>query len=207
MSKQYWLMKTEPETFSMDDLERVKVEPWTGVRSMFARFHMRNMSVGDDVLFYHSSCEPPGVAGLARVVKTKLIDETQFDPQGKYFDEKATREKPIWDCVEVEIVSRMPRFVSLTEIRCEPALADMMLLKRGMRLSVQPVTEAHYTRIVAMADEPAPDPASLTPPPMPPPKRTKAKQAKQTAKPAKKPAKATKKKPAKAASKKTKTRR
>jgi predicted RNA-binding protein with PUA-like domain len=168
---QYWLMKTEPETFSIDDLERVTIEPWTGVRSMFARFHMRNMTVGDPVLFYHSSCEPPGVAGLARVVRTRVVDETQFDPSSKYFDEKATRDKPIWDCVEVELVSKLPRFVSLTEIRCEPALADMMLLKRGMRLSVQPVTEGHYTRIVAMADEPAPPPESLKPLPMPPPKK------------------------------------
>lgn len=156
MPKQYWLMKTEPETFSIDDLERVKVEPWTGVRSNFARFHMRNMTVGDDVLFYHSSCEPPGVAGLAKVVRCKVIDETQFDPASKYFDPKATREKPIWDCVDVEFVSRMPRFVSLGEIRAEPVLGDMPLLKRGMRLSVQPVTEGQYKRIVAMADEPAP---------------------------------------------------
>lgn len=157
---QYWLMKTEPDTFSIDDLERVKVEPWSGVRSMFARFHMRNMSVGDEVLFYHSSCEPPGVAGLARVVTTRVIDETQFDPKSQYFDPKATREKPIWDCVDVEFVSRMPRFVQLAEIRLQPALEDMPLLQRGMRLSVQPVTEAQYKRIVAMADEPAP-PAEL----------------------------------------------
>src|SRR4051812_15971230 len=152
----YWLMKTEPETFSIDDLERLKIEPWTGVRSMFARFHMRNMSVGDEVLFYHSSCEPPGVAGLARIVRTHVVDETQFDPKSQYFDPKATREKPIWDCAEVEFVSRMPRFVSLGEIRAQPMLEDMPLLKKGMRLSVQPVTEEQYRRIVAMADEPAP---------------------------------------------------
>ena len=185
MSKQYWLMKTEPETFSIDDLERVKIEPWTGVRSMFARFHMRNMTVGDEVLFYHSSCEPPGVAGLARITRTKLVDETQFDPASKYFDEKATREKPIWDCAEVELVTRLPRFVALGEIRAEPMLADMPLLKKGMRLSVQPVTEEQYRRIVAMADEPAP--------PEPPPKPKKPKPAKK--KPAKK--KLVKKKPGK----------
>jgi predicted RNA-binding protein with PUA-like domain len=190
MSKQYWLMKTEPETFSMDDLERVKVEPWTGVRSMFARFHMRNMSVGDDVLFYHSSCEPPGVAGLARITRTKVVDETQFDPTSKYFDEKATREKPIWDCAEVEFVSRLPRFVPLWEIRAEPMLADMPLLKKGMRLSVQPVTEEQFKRIVAMADEPAP--------PEPPPKPNKPAAKKKPAK------KAAKKKPAKKLAKKKK---
>jgi predicted RNA-binding protein with PUA-like domain len=167
----YWLMKTEPETFSIDDLERVKVEPWTGVRSNFARFHMRNMSVGDPVLFYHSSCEPPGVAGLAKVTKTRVIDETQFDPESKYYDPKATRDKPIWDCVEVELVQRLPRFVSLAEIRAEPALSDMLLLKRGMRLSVQPIDERHYQRITAMADEPAPVLADSAPKKAPPAKK------------------------------------
>lgn len=187
---QYWLMKTEPETFSIDDLERVKIEPWTGVRSMFARFHMRNMTVGDEVLFYHSSCEPPGVAGLARVTRTKVVDETQFDPASKYFDEKATREKPIWDCAEVELIKRLPRFVSLHEIRAQPMLADMPLLKKGMRLSVQPVTEEQYKRIVAMADEPAPAA------PVKPPKAKKpAKQKPAKQKPApKKPVKKAKKK-------------
>jgi predicted RNA-binding protein with PUA-like domain len=160
MPKQ-WLMKTEPDTFSIDDLERVKVEPWTGVRSVFARFHMRNMSEGDDVLFYHSSCEPPGVAGLARVVKTKVIDETQFDPQGKYFDPKATRDKPIWDCVEVEFVEKLPYFVSLAHIRAEPALKDMKLLQIG-RLSVMPVEPAEYELIVQMGHvEPKPLPAPI----------------------------------------------
>ena len=154
----YWLMKSEPDTFSIDDLERVKVEPWTGVRSMFARFHMRAMSVGDEVLFYHSSCEPPGVAGLARVVKTKVIDETQFDPASKYFDEKATREKPIWDCVEVEFVEKLPYFVSLPHIRAEPELANMKLLQIG-RLSVMPVEEPEYRKIVEMGHaEPKPLP-------------------------------------------------
>jgi len=192
MSKQYWLMKTEPETFSIDDLERVRIEPWTGVRSMFARFHMRNMNPGDEVLFYHSSCEPPGVAGLARITRTKLVDETQFDPGSKYFDEKATREKPIWDCAEVEFVKRMPRFIPLWEIRAEPMLADMPLLKKGMRLSVQPVTEEQYKRIVAMADEPAP------PEPAPPPKKPAKK------KPAKKKPVPKKKAPTKKSAKKKK---
>jgi predicted RNA-binding protein with PUA-like domain len=157
----HWLMKTEPDTFSIDDLERVKVEPWTGVRSVFARFHMRNMSVGDEVLFYHSSCEPPGVAGLARVTKTKVIDDTQFDPQSKYFDEKATREKPIWDCVEVEFVERLPYFVSLAHIRAEPALKDMKLLQIG-RLSVMPVEPPEYELIVQMGHvEPKPLPVPI----------------------------------------------
>ena len=154
----YWLMKTEPETFSIDDLERVKVEPWSGVRSVFARFHMRAMSVGDEVLFYHSSCEPPGVAGLARVVRTGVIDETQFDPASPYFDEKATREKPVWDCVDVEFVEKLPFFVSLPHLKAEVELKDMALMKIG-RLSVQPVTEEEYRHVVAMGHiEPKPLP-------------------------------------------------
>lgn len=151
----YWLMKSEPDTFSIDDLERVKVEPWTGVRSMFARFHMRAMSVGDEVLFYHSNALPSGVAGLARVVRTNVIDETQFDPASKYFDEKATREKPIWDCVDVEFVEKFPHYVPLPVIKAERALADMVLLKIS-RLSVTPVTPAQFRRIVAMGHSATP---------------------------------------------------
>jgi len=104
----FWLMKSEPEAFGIADLARVKVEPWTGVRSYFARAHMRAMAVGDPVLFHHSNATPPGVAGLARVVRTGVVDETQFDPDSKYYDPKATRDKPIWDCVEVEYVETLP---------------------------------------------------------------------------------------------------
>src|SRR5262249_12996475 len=143
-------MKSEPDQFGIADLERVRVEPWTGVRSYFARAHMRAMSAGDAVLFHHSNAKPPGVAGLARVVRTGVIDETQFDPDSKYFDPKATRDAPIWDCVAVEYVETFPHFVAIDRIRAEPALADMLLLRRGMRLSVQPVTEDEYQGIVAL---------------------------------------------------------
>lgn len=149
VAMRYWLMKTEPETFSIADLERVQVEPWTGVRSHFARAQMRKMAVGDSVLFYHSSTVPPGVAGLARVERTGVVDETQFDPDSPYYDAKATRDKPIWDCVDVRFVARLPHYVSLAQIRGEPSLADMTLLKIG-RLSVQPVTAREYTRVVEL---------------------------------------------------------
>jgi predicted RNA-binding protein with PUA-like domain len=176
MGKQYWLMKSEPDTFGIADLARVRVEPWTGVRSFFARAHMRAMSVGDEVLFHHSNASPPGVAGLARVVKTQVIDETQFDPASPYHDPRATREKPIWDCVEVEYVATLPHFVSMDRMRAEPRLADMILLQgRGMRLSVQPVTEAEYAAVVDLGN---------TAPPPPPPKAPKMKAAK-AARPAK----------------------
>ncbi len=142
-------MKTEPDTFSIKDLERVKVEPWSGVRSMFARFHMRAMSVGDLVLFHHSSCNPPGVVGTAKVVRIKVVDETQFDPNSPYHDPKATRERPIWDCVDVEYVSTFPHLVSMDRMRSDPALADMAVLKIG-RLSVQPVREHEFHRVVEL---------------------------------------------------------
>jgi len=162
---QYWLMKSEPDQFGIADLERVKVEPWTGVRSFFARAHMRAMTVGDAVLFHHSGAKPPGVAGLARVVRTGVVDETQFDPDSKYYEPRATREAPIWDCVEVEYVATLPHFVAMDRIRAEPGLADMLLLRRGMRLSVQPVTQAEYEGIVALGQ--------IAPPELPAPARTR----------------------------------
>lgn len=153
----YWLMKSEPDAFSIADLKRVKVEPWTGVRSYFARMHMRAMSVGDKVLFYHSNAKPSGAAGLARVVRTGVIDETQFDPRSPYFDEKATRDAPIWDCVDVAYVATFPHLVSLDRMRADPELADMLVLKPG-RLSVQPVREAEYHRVAELGQL-APPPA------------------------------------------------
>lgn len=165
---QYWLMKSEPDQFGIADLARVRVEPWTGVRNYMARMNMRAMQVGDGVLFHHSNAVPPGVAGLARVVRTGVVDETQFDPASKYYDPKATREKPIWDCVDVEYVDTLPHFVSLDRMRADPALADIMVLRRGMRLSVQPVTPAEYARIVELGHiEPPPELAPAARPPKP----------------------------------------
>ncbi len=162
----YWLMKSEPESFSIDDLQRVTVEPWSGVRSMFARMHMRAMSVGDAVLFYHSNATPPGVAGLAKVERVAVIDETQFDPKGQYFDAKATRQKPIWDCVDVRFVEKLSYFISLPQLRADQALADMVLLKPG-RLSVQPVAEHEYHHIVELGH--------IEPQPLPPKPKSKPK--------------------------------
>jgi len=164
MPKQ-WLMKSEPESFSIADLARVKVEPWSGVRSYFARNHMRAMAVGDQVLFHHSNVDPPGIAGLAKVVRVAVVDETQFDPDSQYYDPKATRETPVWDCVEVEYVETFPHFVSMDRLRSEPVLADMLVLRRGMRLSVQPVREPEYARIVELGHL-APPPPPLKPAPV-----------------------------------------
>ena len=180
-------MKSEPDQFGISDLERVRVEPWTGVRSYFARAHMRAMSAGDAVLFHHSNARPPGVAGLARVVRTGVVDQTKFDPDSKYFDPKATRDAPIWDCVAVEYVETLPHFVAIDRIRAEPALADMLLLRRGMRLSVQPVTEAEYQAIVALGQR---APAEM-PAPAKPARPAKPRKAVKAAKPRARPAKPT----------------
>ena len=161
--KRYWLMKSEPDVFSIEDLARVRVEPWSGVRNFMARFHMRAMQIGDEVLFHHSSVDPPGVAGLARVVRTNVLDEKQFDRKSPYYDPRATREKPIWDCVDVEYAATFPHFVSMDRMRAEPACASMLVLKRGMRLSVQPVTAQEYAAVVALGNTPpaeAPEPAA-----------------------------------------------
>ncbi len=185
---QHWLMKTEPDSFGIDDLVRVTVEPWTGVRSYQARNLMRDqMQFGDAVLFYHSSADPSGVAGLARIARIGVVDETQFEPSSKYYDPDSPREAPRWICVEVELVEKLPRLVPLDELRAARELEGMMLLQRGSRLSVQPVTAAHYDVIVAMARRPAPAPvAKPKPKPAAKPKpKAKAKaKAKRNAKPA-----------------------
>jgi predicted RNA-binding protein with PUA-like domain len=172
MATGYWLMKSEPDTFGIHDLERVRVEPWTGVRNFTARNFMRDeMQVGDAVLFYHSSVDPPGVAGLAKVVRTGVVDETQFDPASPYHDPTAKRDAPRWICVDVEYVATLPRLVALDELRANPALADMLVLRRGMRLSIQPVTAADYKAIVAMAGKKP----KAAPKPAAPPVRTGSK--------------------------------
>lgn len=162
-------MKSEPDVFGYDDLVRVKREGWDGVRNYQARNYMRSMAKGDQVIFYHSNAKPPGVAGIAKVVRTAEPDPTQFDPASKYHDPGAKPDSPRWICVEVEYVETLPRLVALEELRANPALAPMMLLRRGMRLSVQPVEAKHYKAIVAMARKPA-KPAVKTAGKAPPPR-------------------------------------
>lgn len=145
----YWLMKSEPDVFSIDDLAQRprKTEPWTGVRNYQARNFMRDdMQVGDLVFFYHSSCPQPGIAGIAKVSKKAYPDETQFDPKSEYYDPKATRENPRWFNVNVTLV-RKTRLVGIQELRAHSTLADMYLLRRGNRLSITPVTEAEWSCI------------------------------------------------------------
>ena len=139
-----WLMKTEPGVFGIDELEARGREPWNGVRNYMARNHMLAMKVGDRVLFYHSSCDPPGVAGLARVSRTAYPDPTQFDRKSEYHDPKSTPDAPRWSMVDVEFVERFPTFVPLPLLRETPGLEEMLVLRRGMRLSVQPVTRKEF---------------------------------------------------------------
>lgn len=146
---QHWLMKTEPDVFGIDTLKEKKVAPWDGVRNFQARNHMRAMQVGDRVLFYHSSADPSGVAGLAEVARTAYPDHTSWDPESDYFDPRSTPQKPLWDMVDVRYVKTLKRFLPLGELREVPELADMILFQRS-RLSVQPVEKRHYDLIVKL---------------------------------------------------------
>lgn len=150
---QYWLMKSEPGEVSIDDALAVKTNPWFGVRNYQARNFMRdNMRVGDGVLFYHSSCAEPGVAGIAEVVSTAYPDDTQFDAASKYFDPKATPENPRWMMVDIKAL-RKTRLLGLPEMRACEALSDMVVLKKGSRLSINPVTAAEWKIVMRLLDE------------------------------------------------------
>ncbi len=145
-------MKSEPEEFSIDDLVREKSVPWFGVRNYLARNYMRDqMKVGDEVLFYHSSCPEPGIAGLARVSTAAYPDETQFDRKSKYFDPKATRENPRWMLVDVKLVKKT-RLLSLSDMREAKGLEEMVLLQRGNRLSITPVTSGQLKAVLKLLD-------------------------------------------------------
>jgi predicted RNA-binding protein with PUA-like domain len=152
MSRRYWLMKTEPDVFGIDDLMKRRIEPWTGVRNYQARNFMRDqMKCGDLILFYHSSTEPPGVAGLARVCREGYVDPTAFDVRSEYFDPKSNKKNPTWMMVDVEFLEKFARILPLEELRSSPALEGMLVLRRGQRLSVQPVEEAHFKEVVRLA--------------------------------------------------------
>jgi predicted RNA-binding protein with PUA-like domain len=153
----FWLMKSEPDEVSIDDLARAKQQttPWFGVRNYQARNYMREMQVGDRAFFYHSSCPEPGVAGIVEVSKLAYPDASQFDAKGKYYDPKSTNEAPRWFNVDVKLVEKT-RLVSIAEMRAEPALADMITLRRGNRLSITPVTPKEWAAIVKLAARKAP---------------------------------------------------
>ena len=147
---QRWLLKTEPETFSIDDLATRKIEPWDGVRNYQARNFIREMRRGDGVLIYHSSCAVPGVAGIARIAAGPMPDPTQFDPAGDHFDPRSDPGDPRWSLVEVRFVRKLKRMITLDEIKRLRNLGDFALIRRGNRLSVLPVSDAQWNAIVAL---------------------------------------------------------
>ena len=147
----YWLMKTEPDAFSIDDLARVRREPWSGVRNYQARNYMRDgMRKGDGVLFYHSSCAVPGVAGIAKVASEAYPDPTQFDRKSDYHDPKSSPEEPRWLLVDVAFGRKLKRTITLAELKADPKLEGFALLQRGNRLSILPVSKAEWDRILAL---------------------------------------------------------
>jgi predicted RNA-binding protein with PUA-like domain len=150
--RRYWLMKSEPGVYGIDDLARDGSTVWDGVRNYRARNLMRDeMSVGDGVLFYHSSADPPAIAGLARVSRQAQPDPTQFDRRSRYHDPKATRDAPRWFCVDIEYVAKLDTPLGLPELRDDPKLEGMALLQKGQRLSVQPVTAGEWRHVCKRA--------------------------------------------------------
>ena len=150
MGTQYWLMKSEPAEVSVDDAIAApkSTVAWTGVRNYQARNYMRDqMRVGDGVLFYHSSCAEPGIVGIGRVASTAYPDPTQFDKRSKYYDAKSKKDEPRWTLVDVQVTKKIP-IVSLAQLRERPELADLLVLKRGNRLSITPVEARHWKAIV-----------------------------------------------------------
>ena len=143
----HWLIKSEPDVFSIEDLERVGREPWTGVRNYQARnFMWHEMKPGDLALFYHSNAKPSGIAGIAKVVGAPYPDPTQFDAKSEYFDAKSTRENPRWWLVDFEFVDRFSEIVPLETLKQDAELCEMMVCRRGTRLSINPVSAKHFKR-------------------------------------------------------------
>ena len=151
--RRYWLLKSEPHAFSFDDLLSAEGRrtAWDGVRNYTARNTLRDdMKVGDGVLFYHSNTKPPGIAGVAKVVREGYPDPTQFDPDDAHYDPKASKDDPRWMMVDIQAVRALARYVELDELRAAPGLANMALVQRGQRLSVQPVRAAEWRQVLKL---------------------------------------------------------
>jgi predicted RNA-binding protein with PUA-like domain len=147
----FWLMKSEPDVYSIDDLRRDGTEPWEGVRNYQARNFMREMTKGDLAIFYHSSTKPPGAAGICRICREAYPDPTQFDKKSGYYDPKSKNEDPRWSRVDVEFVEKFDEVVSLQTMKDDPALERMRVTQKSSRLSVQPVEKKHFKRVLKIA--------------------------------------------------------
>ena len=157
VAARYWLIKSEPDVFGIDDLAKVKREPWSGVRNYQARNYMRDeMKPGDLAIFYHSNATPPGSVGVAKVAGAPYPDPTQFDPGSDYYDPASRADNPRWSCVEVTLERKLQRVITLTELKANARrLQGMVLLRPGSRLSVSPVEETHWNYIVSLDRKPA----------------------------------------------------
>lgn len=158
MAKKYWLMKSEPDVFSIDDLKNAKnsTEHWDGVRNYQARNFMRDeMKKGDEVLFYHSNCEPPGIVGTATIAKEGYPDHTAWDPKSKYYDPKSSEDNPRWIMVDVKFKSKFKRVISLKELKENEELEEMLVVKKGQRLSIQPVAPEHFQLVKKLGSKKA----------------------------------------------------
>ena len=150
----YWLMKSEPDAFSIDDLERVGTEPWDGIRNYQVRNMIRDqMKPGDRAFFYHSNTKVPGIVGIMDIVSEARPDPTAFDPDEKYYDPKSDPDKPRWLLVDVKYVRHTKRVIPLPELKADPALEEMPLVRRGNRLSIMPVTEDQWEHILSLEDQ------------------------------------------------------
>ncbi|MCO4793150.1 MAG: EVE domain-containing protein [Bacteriovoracaceae bacterium] len=150
----YWLMKSEPNVFGIDDLKKVKKEPWDGVRNYQARNFMRDeMKKGDMVLFYHSNCDVPGIVGTAEVSKESFPDFTSWDKKSKYYDPKSSEENPRWFMVEVKYKKKFKKTVSLQDMKEMKPLKDMKILQKGNRLSITPVSKKEFDYIVKVSEK------------------------------------------------------
>lgn len=146
----WWLMKSEPDAYGIDDLRREAMTLWDGIRNYQARNFMRSMQVGDRAFFYHSNISPPGIVGLMEVLETGLVDPSQFDPSSKYFDPASQRQSPRWDCVRLGYISHAPALLSLDVLRAHFAPEELGVVKRGNRLSILPVPQPAAERILAL---------------------------------------------------------
>jgi len=147
----YWLMKSEPDVYSIDDLERDGREMWDSIRNYQARNMMRDdMRIGDEIFFYHSNCKEPAVVGVMKVASEPYPDPVQFDSTSKYFDPKSSKDNPRWILVDVEFVRKLDKPITLAEIKAHPSLDDMILTRRGNRLSIMPIDKEHWDLILTL---------------------------------------------------------
>ncbi len=148
----YWLMKSEPEVYGIDHLQREQTTLWDGIRNYQARNFMRSMDVGDQAFFYHSNTKPPGIVGLMEVLETGLVDPTQFDPASKYHDPASSRDKPRWDCVRLGFLRQFPRLLSLETLRQTFSAEELAVVRRGNRLSILPVPDGSAQRLLTLLE-------------------------------------------------------